>query len=244
MLEKSFELKSLDWDTKYFGVRSARVRLLDKVNDLGQDEIMNFCINYDFITIVNVNNISENNYWIGTKTNAFLVDINIQFEKEISEKPIPTDKNIIIINKLSRNEEILKIAKNSFKYSRFFNDLNIPDKKAENVYVHWTQSAFDKDNKYFVISEIEGDIAGYILFNITGDISNVELIAVEEKYRGKKIGKSLFINMESFLLNHGIKKIIVGTQINNIEATKFYTSIGFKFSKCNSLYHIWIGRVK
>lgn len=239
MSSKTYECKPLQWDTDYFGVSSARVNLIGIVDENGQDELTEFCKGYDFVTIANLDNIKENNHWIGNRTNAFLVDMNIQFLKVLVDKPDYQDEKTSVVNSLTRNEQIVDIAKKSFTYSRFFNDPKLPEKQAKNIYLHWTECAFGQENKYFVISEREGNVVGYILFSMSGDNSVIELIAVEEKYQGKRVGKSLIHMMESFVIDQGIRKIKVGTQVNNISAAQFYNTMGFKYVSCGSMYHLW-----
>lgn len=239
MSKKNYECKALQWDTDYFGASSARVNLGGIVDERGQEEIIEFCKDYDFVTISNIDNINENNHWIGNRTNAFLADINIQFLKVLADNSDYQDEKTYVVNSLSRNEQIVYIAKKSFNYSRFFNDPKLPQEQAENIYLHWTECAFGQENKYFVISEREGNVAGYILYSMCGDSSVIELIAVDEKYQGQRVGKSLIYTMESFVMDQGIKKIKVGTQVNNISAAQFYIAMGFKYVSCGSMYHLW-----
>ncbi len=239
MRSKNYECKPLQWDTDYFDVSSARVNLSGIVDEMGQEEIIEFCTGYDFVTISNLDNIKENNNWLGARTNAFLTDMNIQFLKVLTEKPDNQDEKTYVVNCLSRNEQIVDIAKKSFNYSRFFNDPKLPQEQARNIYLHWTECAFGQENKYFVISEREGNLAGYILFTFNEDGSIIELIAVDEKYQGQRVGKSLIHTMESFVIDQGIKKIKVGTQVNNIVAAQFYNAMGFKYVSCGSMYHLW-----
>lgn len=239
MSSKNYECKSLQWDTDYFGVSCARVNLNGIVDEQGQEEIIEFSKDYDFVTISNLDNIKENNHWIGNRTNAFIADMNIQFLKILADKPDYQDEKTYVVNSLSRNEQIVDIARKSFNYSRFFNDPNLPIEQAENIYLYWTECAFNQGNKYFIISEREGNVAGYILFSFNVDDSTIELIAVDEKYQGQKVGKSLIHKMESFVIDQGIRKIKVGTQVNNISATQFYAKMGFKYVSCGSIYHLW-----
>ena len=237
MSSKNFECIPLQWDTDYFGVSSARVNLNGVADKQGQDEIIEFCKNFDFVTISNIGNIKENNFWIGNRTNAFLVDINIQFLKVLTDKPYP-DERTYVLNNYKRNEQVVKIAKDSFQYSRFFNDPKLPSAQAKNIYLNWTECAFGQENKYFVICEREGNIAGYILFS-NNEGSVIELIAVNEKYQGQRVGKSLIQAMESYVIDQGINKIKVGTQVNNISAAQFYSKMGFAYVGCGSIYHLW-----
>ncbi|WP_053954712.1 GNAT family N-acetyltransferase [Inediibacterium massiliense] len=235
----NYKCKLLQWDTDYFGVSSARVNLSGIVDEKGQEEIIEFCIDYDFVTIFNLDNVKENNQWIGNRTNAFLTDMNIQFLKVLAGKPDYQDEKTYVVNNLSRNEQVVEIARDSFQYSRFFNDPKLPEIQAKNIYLYWTECAFGQENKYFVICKRDESVAGYILFSINEDNSVIELIAVDEKYQGQRIGKSMIQTMESFVIDQGINKIKVGTQVNNISAAQFYSKMGFTYVSCGSVYHLW-----
>lgn len=238
---KSFEAYPLDWDTDYFGVKSAKVILKNNVSKVEQDEILDFCNKFDFITISNLGNNNENNVWIGKKTKAFLTDMNIQFVKHINKQSSILDDFTNVYKCFPRNEKVLKIAQYAFLYSRFFNDPYLPKEQAKNIYIHWTECAFDKPEKYFVITERNDKIAGYLLFSIDleDSFATIELIAVDEVFRGQNIGKSLIAGLEFFAYEKGIKSIKVGTQIDNVSAVRFYNACGFEYVSCNSIYHNW-----
>jgi ribosomal protein S18 acetylase RimI-like enzyme len=238
---KSFKAFPLDWDTEYFGVKSAKVILTDSTTKDEQNEILAYCSKFDFVTITNLNSKNENNVWIGKKTKAFLTDMNIQFTKQIKRQPHIIDKFTSVYNCFPKNEDILKIAQDAFLYSRFFNDPWLPKVQAQNIYVHWTKCAFNKPEKYFVIIKRNTQIAGYLLFsiNLKDLFATIELIAVDEVFRGHNIGKSLITGLETFVYEKGIKTIKVGTQVDNVSATGFYLANGFQYVSCSSIYHYW-----
>lgn len=235
----NYEIQYLQWDTDYFGIKSARVNLKNAVTPNEQFHIIDQCKEFEFVTISNINNLKENNYWIGRKTNAYLSDVNIQFEKTILNDPITPIEHTNVYNNYPFNEQVLDIAKKVFKYSRFFNDPNLPEEKAKNIYQQWILNAFCKADKYFAVSEMVGDVAGYLLFSINEDVCTIELIAVNSEYQGMGIGKSLVSSMEKFLNNIDINSVKVGTQINNISAFSFYSSLGFRYMSCNTIYHLF-----
>jgi dTDP-4-amino-4,6-dideoxy-D-galactose acyltransferase len=213
---KNYEFSALQWDTEYFGIKSARVNLTGIADENEQDEIIKLSAEYDFVTISNHGNINENNQWIGLRTQAFLADMNIQFQKSLSNHlDLQTKKldpqsdcldikeMIIVTNLYPPNEDVLQIANEAFRYSRFFNDPRLPQDKAKRIYRQWTKCAFCKEEKYFVVCEKEGHVAGYILFSRNDKSYSIELIAVDKDYQGQKIGKSLLQGMETFLRAQG-----------------------------------------
>lgn len=239
---ENYECFPLDWDTEYFGVESARVNLKGVVTEEGQVEILDYCKAFEFVTISNIGNIKENNQWIGKSSSAFLTDINIQFIKNIKDEPSFLDKLTEAYKSYPRNGKILSIAESAFSYSRFFNDPSLPEKQAKNIYLHWTECAFNQDNKYFVVANRNNEVAGYILFSMNKEKQavTIELIAVDEKFRGQRVGKSLISVVESLAYKNEIKNIKVGTQIDNASAIQFYISCGFQYVSCSSVYHLWI----
>lgn len=83
----------------------------------------------------------------------------------------------------------------------------MPEKQAKNIHLHWTDCAFGQENKYFEISVKEDNITGFILFTIKEESCIIVLIAVDEKYQGQGVGKSLIRSMESFVIEKGKLKL-------------------------------------
>lgn len=236
---KSFEAFELSWDTEYFGIPSARVILKGEIDEREWEKLSQFLISFDFVTISNIKNNSNNNKFLGIKTSSFLTDMNVQFKKQVIDRPI--DKETVVVSDYSYDDDMIAICEKAFKYSRFFNDPWLLENKSRDIYVHWAQSAFNKTDKYFVISKRQGRIAGFLLFSINSEIktSVIELIAVDDTYRGQNVGKSLIAAMESDVKSKGIESVSVGTQMDNLIAINFYTSCGFGYAGCNSIYHYW-----
>ncbi|MDA8227544.1 MAG: GNAT family N-acetyltransferase [Desulfitobacterium hafniense] len=240
-LHESFELTKLDWDTEYFGVRSAKVLLNDVVSREEKEIIKRFMLAYDFITITNIGNRSDNNFWIATETSAFQTDINIQFVKQLPRMPFKETYVTEVYDNYPRNKQIQETASKAFKYSRFFNDPWLPSKKAENLYAQWVENAFDKPGRYFVIAKYHAEIVGFLLFSmdLAALTARIELVAINEDHRGNSVGKSLISKMETVLNQKGILQVNVGTQLDNLYAYSFYTSCGFKLISYSSVYHHW-----
>jgi ribosomal protein S18 acetylase RimI-like enzyme len=243
----NYEYKFLDWDTNYFGVKSARVILKNKIDRDEWVKVRNLILDNEFIVIDNVNNDSVNNFFISNLSGIFLTDINFQFTKEIKESNINQssayEKNITIHNNMPWNKQVIEISKNSFKFSRFFNDPFLDKKRSRNIYSHWVESAFLDENRYFLYYKTDQYILGYILFRIDSQNKKViiELISVKEGKENKSIGTRMVNALECFLLREFTDTTIiqVGTQSNNIKAINFYEKNGFRVKEIRSIYHYW-----
>jgi len=237
----SFEAFESPWDTEYFGVLSAKVILKASVPEDEGDELMKFINIFDFVTITNIDNNKLNNYWIGKNIGIYLADINVQFIKDLSDGCIESKTPAKVYESYKHDECVLKIAYDAFKYSRFFNDPNLPRKEAKGIYAHWAENAFGKPGRYYALAKNKEEINGFVLFSINtnASIGTIELLAVDEKHRESRVGKSLIAGMENIMNQKGIKNIKVGSQADNSSAISFYHSCGFNQITCNSIYHYW-----
>lgn len=236
-----YRLDVLKWDSLYFNVKSSKLTLLDDLSKTTFLEVVNKCKDFEFVTISNLGNSSNNNNLIGLYTTARLMDVNIQFEKKIEvSKNEFYDTFLKVENFVKLNEQILDIAKTAFKISRFTNDRRLSTSKAQLLYWEWTKNSFEKENKYFITYEVDNTIYGYLIFNIGKDNVTIELIGVSEKFQGLKVGTKLIQQLEKYVSTlSGINTINVGTQINNIYAINFYRNNDFKYISNSSVYHLW-----
>jgi ribosomal protein S18 acetylase RimI-like enzyme len=103
------------------------------------------------------------------------------------------------------------------------------------------KNAFKKRGRFFATASKMGMISGFLLFSFNESTfsSKIEFIVVDQEYKGQGIGRSLISSMEYYVGCRGMETIIVGTQLDNIDALKFYLSCGFSVLECNSVYHYW-----
>jgi ribosomal protein S18 acetylase RimI-like enzyme len=128
----------------------------------------------------------------------------------------------------------------NFKHSKFTEDLELYKRNGDQVYHQWVLNSFENPDKYFAISKnYNNKINGFLLFSLINNSIKVELISVDVKCKKSGIGSNLLKAVECMALEKKIKKIIVGTQILNIEAINFYHKNGFKQVGSHQVYHYW-----
>ena len=236
-VNKNYELKNLDWDTEYFGVKSGKIVLNNEIDKNDFKNIKKWLKKYQFVTIQNNDNNSINNEII-SQIKPFLADVNMQFIKNIDEN-LQIDKYVSINNNCKQIKELLDIALVSYKHSRFINDRKLDVKKSNALYYNWLKNSFNKKNKYIAYYKKENEYLGYCLFHLENDTCVIELIATDSRSRGKGIGRKVIESVESYCASNRIKTIKVGTQIDNITAQNFYIKCGFKINTYNTIYHVW-----
>ncbi|HFI0932061.1 TPA: GNAT family N-acetyltransferase [Streptococcus suis] len=235
-----FEYSFLDWDSEFFNITTGRIILHEEISSSEMVVLNEKLKENQFTVIYNENNIPENNIWLGEETSARLVDINVQFIKMADSFSEENHERVLISQSLSESNEILQIASQAFKYSRFFNEPNLESNKTKLVYWNWVKTAFEKDGKYFAQYIVDSECQGFILFSMENLSLIIELIAVKNNTLHKGIGTKLLKSLEAYASEWNIEEIRVGTQLNNRDAVRFYTKNGYLYQKATSVYHHWL----
>lgn len=236
-LENTVAFYDLKWDTEYFGIKCAKAILHEPLTLTQWDEVKEKFQDYQFVSIENRNSEPANAQLIGKDTKAFLVDVNIQFKKDLNG---PCDKscNTTIQHALVRNDEIIEIS--DFQYSKFTEDPELAKRGGVQVYKQWIINSFEKPGKYYALSKNEnGKIIGFLLHSYSDNACIVELIAVSKNTAKAGIGTRLFKAVESEAYERGCVEIRVGTQVRNMGAINFYNKVGCKQVGCHQVYHLW-----
>jgi dTDP-4-amino-4,6-dideoxy-D-galactose acyltransferase len=230
-------LYELEWDTNYFGIRSAKAILYKPLTLEQWKKLKTMFQEYRFVSIYNLNSEPTNAQFIGKDTNAFLADVNIQFCKKLNSE-CATIENITIHRAMEKNGQVLRIA--DFPYSKFTEDPGLAALGGAQVYYQWLLNSFGKPDKFFALSKDQkGDVDGYLLYSYSEEACIVELIAVSKDSIADGIGTRLFKAVEYSAFQKGYKEIRVGTQIRNMGAINFYHKIGCKQVGCHQVYHLW-----
>lgn len=236
-IKSAVTFTELLWDTEFFGVKSAKAILKKPLKKIEWENLKKRFEDYQFLSILNLESESFNAQLIGKDTSAFLIDTNIQFVKKLT-KLSELSANVTIHQALAKNEKIIEIA--DFSFSKFTEDPELLKRRGNEVYSQWLLNAFEKKEKFFLISKnIAGEINGFVLFSYLDSTCIIELIAVSTKESKGGIGTSLFNALEHISFKQGIKEIKVGTQIKNLNAINFYHKMGCKQVGCHQVFHLW-----
>lgn len=238
ILENAITFYNLEWDTDFFGVTSAKVILKKPLTLTEWRELKDRFQLYEFISIENRDSEPVNANIIGQDTAAFLADVNIQFTKKLKGPSNEMQKNITIHQGLKRVNQVLDIV--DFQFSKFTADAQFALRGGDQVYHQWIINSFEKQNKYFLLSNDDnGDINGFLLHSYTDSACVIELLSVSQALTNGGVGTSLFKAVEYAAYQHGFNEIRVGTQLRNIGAINFYHKVGCKQVGCHQVYHLW-----
>jgi dTDP-4-amino-4,6-dideoxy-D-galactose acyltransferase len=234
------QIQFLDWDTIFFGYKVGKICLS---TDAIIDSQLPHAHDFDLVYIFTEQLIDEERQRL---MHAILCDIKIKFTKEIKTdlNAMPQDQGIskeVIeikpIHKLSDN--LFHLVLESGIYSRFKQDENFTNNEFERLYKAFIENALNDNDAEVLGAFINDDLVGFVSISLKAGVANIGLIAVNEKDRGKHIGKKLLQASYTYAQKHQSKALTVVTQETNIQAMQFYQKNGFKINHKNYIYHLW-----
>lgn len=170
--------------------------------------------------------------------NIFLADEKVVYHQTIKKKA-ETDSHCISIIHSDVSDEILSLAYESGKYSRYNLDKKLPQHVFKTLYKLWITRSLNGEIATDVIGYMEaGHCKGILTYKVWDDFVDIGLVAVSPDVAGKGIGSKL---MQSFLSRFECgTKVKVATQKRNAVACYYYVKNGFTVDSVTNVYHLWI----
>lgn len=106
---------------------------------------------------------------------------------------------------------------------------------------NWTKKMFSQElenkNSFFKVLYIDNIIAGYIIYHIIIDESEILNIVIDNKFKRQKLGKYLLEQTLKDLSEKDIKTVFLEVGEKNIPAINLYLQFGFKeYNRRNNYY--------
>ena len=231
--------KELEWDSKHFGFPYAEISyilgncqlLLDSFEKWRKEHKIRFCsvkVSEKYIDIIHL--LEDNGFnLIEDAVTLYFSLKNGNFNKDY---------------KLCKPEDIKQIgdiAFESFLNNRFHADTNFDKQKVKERKRVWAVNACNGYCDAVLTVYSDKKVAGFVACKIDREknIGWIDLIAVDEHFRGKGYGMRLLESAKSYFYQKGCAYICVTTQESNKVSMKMYLRSGFKISHCNAILHKW-----
>lgn len=230
------EIRALQWDSDFFGLRIGRADLYSKEDALSLvDRHGELKQQFDLLYVFDPNNVGL------VASGARLVD-----EKVIYNKPCEPHKQypeISFYQAAQPNDDLYRLAFVSGGYSRFKLDERLPKGSYERLYARWIENACrgEGGNKHILIYQDKQGIAkGMITFDHTDELGHIGLVAVDSDAQCHGVGSKIMSTLDGYLYQQGVKILEVPTQKSNTNACRWYEKNGFAIQSITSIYHWWL----
>lgn len=226
------KIKKKDWDSKFFNMNIGEIELLDEFHNDIRSEIFDL-IYVNAIKDFQISIIDCKKSY--SETQLYLIKKIIRTEDNYFENILP----LTIFNAEVKNI-IYELAFESGKYSRFRLDSRFSDKDFKSLYQKWVDNSlsfeFADEVLIFKSSNI---IYGFITYKIEKDVAQIGLLGVCKTHQGRGVGSQLVAALEKRLIFKSVNKLLVKTQLQNIEACNFYKKLNFEVKKEIYVSHFW-----
>ena len=230
----------LTWDTEFFEIKTGRIiptslqenqlaSILEKMHQKGFQLAYwasDHQYAYDFQ--------SYSGILVDKKTTYEISLQNINLDSMSLPKTEPYSSSLPF-------SELEKLAVQSGAFSRFALDNRFPHEKFIALYKTWIQKSVSGEiaNEVLVIRQ-NNNIAGMVTLSIKNEVGDIGLIAVDEKFRGKKLGQQLVYDSQRWFIQHGCHTAHVVTQGDNLPACNLYEKCRYQKIKIEFYYHFWL----
>ncbi len=231
----------LDWDSAFFGFKIAKI-LSHNPNKAIFLELMRQLSRKGYKLV----------YWEAAPDaiskqaaddfNGILVDKKRSYEQIIQpDFAFSPPKKISEYSAVSANTELIRLAWQSGKFSRFKTDKHFTEKQFKKLYQTWIEKSVSKQiaDATFIYT-CHNLIRGMLTVKKERKHCQIGLIAVNNALQGKNIGRDLLNAAKHFTLAQGCNKLHVITQAQNSKACHFYEKNGFSKLHEYDYYHFWL----
>lgn len=169
-----------------------------------------------------------------------IVDELVTFAKRIDKKePHIADGFSIRWAETGDEAAVVALASRAFRCSRWHNDPLFSAEQADRVKAAWARNFWQgkRGDGMGVVTQGER-VVGFLMLLVQADALVVDLIAVDEKQRGRGLGTALVQWVEkNAILQPTLTKICLGTQQRNSAALALYIKLGFKETGRQYVWH-------
>lgn len=230
------DIRALQWDSDFFGLRIGRADLQTKADALElramHEELKR---QYDLLYIFDA-------HAVGFEADgAQLVD-----EKILYGKPCEPRKQYVEVSLYqgaSPSNDLYRLASVSGGCSRFKLDERLPKGSYERLYNRWIENACPREgtNKQILLFKDEQNVArGMITIDYQGELGHIGLVAVDTDVQHQGIGGKIMSTLDGYLFERGVKMLEVPTQKGNTDACRWYEKNGFIVQSVLPIYHWWL----
>jgi dTDP-4-amino-4,6-dideoxy-D-galactose acyltransferase len=228
------EIAHLQWDSDFFGFPVGKIIFKKEEDILLRNALLSN--QYKLVYVFSDTKLDKEllNIWP-----LNLVDCKVQFIKKTDSLMDGLRNNGRIRPLYELTPDLLALALQSGHFSRFKLDNRFINNEFERLYEAWIVQSLSSENETVFGYSEDGQIIGFISLGIRKKMVYIFLIAVDENYQGKHIGKQLLAMADSFAKEHNLNEITVATQEQNKGAMQFYRRNEFSIFHKTYIYHLW-----
>jgi len=229
-------VRPLEWDSDFFGFKIGRADISTDEAGLSLVDIkQNLQSRFELLYVFGNSDVSFH------ESNANLIDRKVVFSLD-NPPCCETNENVMIWpTQFGLTEELLELALESGKYSRFRLDDRFPKGSYERLYTCWIEKSVNHSIATEVFCYmIEGKPRGLVTIDIKEGIGIIGLVAMHKSFQHRGIGTSLMRHVIHYAHEKQCEKLLVATQLDNEPACHLYKKCGMVIDSITKIWHWWL----
>lgn len=237
-----YSINKQEWDSNFFGFNIARLEiynnpeiLLPHLNTLHtwahSNDIQYITTRASLSNVKLVNYLTQSGYCL--LTNKYMLRC---FIEDVSLPDLPEFEHSFLSK--DEIEMCMNLAKNSFNHSRFNVDSIFDATRVREMYSAWMLDFIGRENNYIIALKDHNKLVGFCAFSKGIDLYEmngvvpkhgfIALIAVDEQYRGRGLGKYLINKSKMHLKAIGINLLFANVDLSNESSLNTFQAAKFK----------------
>ncbi|MEN7547502.1 GNAT family N-acetyltransferase [Rapidithrix thailandica] len=236
MRERSF-YHHLPWDSDFFGIQVARLEVpapgLAKALSLLKTEGTDLVYWSTPEAHTGIEQVLET--YGGQMVVERLTMINRSLPKTYASP------NVTMYPEKEACHTLLALGEKCGQCSRYYHDPFIKRQQVDALYRLWVVNSLRGPlaNGILVYKD-HHRIVGMLSVKVEGDIGYMGIMAVEDEYRGRGVGKALLQTAIHWFAEQGIQQAYMVTQQGNIPTKSLFEKFGFEEQRKELFYHFWL----
>jgi len=231
-------IEYLPWDSDFFKKKIGKVSInngeIIDVDLLGKQAYED---DYKLLYLFSDNDLQLIDRYSET-IHVELVDKKVVYDRIVKPKDKSND-SLPQYTASNISEELENLAYLSGQHSRFRIDSNFTDADFFKLYKTWITKSVSKEIADIIFIAEESDkIVGMVTLKMNDKIGHIGLIAFSSETQSRGYGQKLINSCFNLLLEKDIDYIEVPTQMDNIQACRFYEKCGFNIKSLTYIYHL------
>ena len=238
-------LRLLEWDTAFFGVRIAALSRVPA----GPRDVRAAIDAARAASIACVYALCDLDERAGIRAlgdaGARLVDVRVTLDLDLEDLPAVEPAPRVRPARPEDVPALRALASVSHTASRFYADGRFPRERCDELFATWIEKSCSGWAEFVRVSDEDGRPGGYTTGHVRENgRGEIGLVAVDERARGRGVGRELVAAVLSDLRARGLSRASVVTQGMNVGAQRLYQSLGFRTRRLQTWHHLWLDEVR
>jgi len=178
----------------------------------------------------------------------FVADVNVTFgvaPSKLIGAPSPPNDHVDVGTLApgddTSKDEVLGVAHDSFRFTRFHLDPLVGAEIANLVKEEWVRNyAERKRGDHLFVARLGGKAVGFLAALKSGDGTQaiIDLVGVHPNAQRKGVGRTMIARFAQHYRDQ--KELLVGTQVANVASVQTYESMGFRLVSSQYVLHMHV----